>query len=43
MRLRSVRVPDPDWEAAQKMADERGDNLSEKIREFIRAYGKGEK
>lgn len=32
-----------DWNAAHERAERDGDNLSEKIREFIRAYGKGEK
>lgn len=42
MKNRVFREYDRYWEAAQAMADERNENLSEKIREFIRAYGKGE-
>ncbi len=42
MKNRVFREYDRYWEAAQQMADERNENLSEKIREFIRAYGKGE-
>ena len=43
MKNRVFREYDEYWEAAQKKADERNENLSEKIREFIRAYGKEEK
>lgn len=42
MKTRNVRVSDKDWDAAHERAEREGENLSEKIREFIRAYGKGE-
>ena len=45
MKNRVVRVSDSVWAAAQKAADERGENLSEEIRKFLVQYGKkaGEK
>lgn len=42
MKPRAVRVSDADWAAAIERSKSEGENLSEKIREFIRAYGKGE-
>lgn len=35
---RTVRVPDDVWEAAQRKAEERGDNLSEVIRKALERY-----
>lgn len=35
---RTVRIDDALWTAAKAKADERGDSLSEIIREAIRAY-----
>ena len=43
MKNRHVRVSDKDWAAAQRAADERGENLSEEIRKFLVRYAKGEK
>jgi hypothetical protein len=40
MPLRSVRVPNNVWEAAQAKADERGENLSEVIRKALERYAK---
>ena len=40
MPLRSVRVSDAVWQAAQAKADERGENLSEVIRQALERYGK---
>jgi len=36
--LRAVRVDDTLWEAAQTKAAEKGDNLSEVIRDALRQY-----
>lgn len=36
--IRGIRIPDPLWGAAQAVADERGDVLSEVVREALRAY-----
>lgn len=38
--LRSVRVRDDLWSAAQERAQERGDNLSDVIREALERYVK---
>ena len=38
MPLRSVRVPDAVWTAAQAKADERNENLSEVIRKALERY-----
>ena len=38
MPLRSVRVSDPVWIAAQAKADERNENLSEVIRKALERY-----
>jgi predicted DNA binding CopG/RHH family protein len=35
---RTVRIPDEVWQAAQAKAAERGDNLSEVIREALVKY-----
>lgn len=35
---RTVRIEDGLWEAAKALADERGDNLSDVIRQGLRAY-----
>ena len=35
---RSIRIPDPLWNEAQAAASERGENLSEVLREALRAY-----
>ena len=40
MPLRSVRVSDAVWTAAQAKADERNENLSEVIRKAIERYVK---
>ena len=40
MPLRSVRVSDAVWLAAQVKADERGENLSEVIRAALVRYAK---
>ena len=40
MPLRSVRVPDAVWQAAQAKADEREENLSEVIRKALERYAK---
>jgi predicted DNA-binding protein len=37
-RIRAVRVPDDLWEEAQKVAAERGETLSEVIREALKEY-----
>lgn len=37
-RLRSIRVADEIWLPAQKVAAERGDNLSEVIRAALERY-----
>ena len=42
-RARSVKVEDALWEAAKARADERGEVLSEVIREALKRYVKGEK
>jgi len=39
MRKHSIRFPDPEWDAAMAAADRRGENLAEKIRDFVREYG----
>jgi len=39
--LRSVRVADPTWEAAQKRAAERGETVSDVIRRALERYGRG--
>ena len=36
--IRGVRIPDPLWHAAQTVADEQGDNLSDIIRKALRDY-----
>lgn len=36
--IRTVRVPDSLWEEAQAAVSERGENLSDVIREALRAY-----
>lgn len=38
MPIRSIRVPDRTWEAAQAKATERGENLSEVIRQALERY-----
>ena len=38
MPMRSVRVSDAAWAAAQAKADERGENLSEVIRKALDRY-----
>lgn len=38
MPQRAIRVGDPLWEAAKDAADERGENLSEVIRDFLKEY-----
>lgn len=43
MKNRVIRVSDADWEAAMNASRVRGENLSEKIREFIRVYGQEKK
>lgn len=35
---RSIRIPDPLWNDAQEVAAERGENLSEVLREALRQY-----
>ena len=40
MPLRSVRVSDAVWSAAQAKADERNENLSEVIRKALEGYVK---
>lgn len=37
---RTVRVPDELWQAARAKADERGDNVSQVVREALRRYVK---
>lgn len=36
--IRTVRIPDSLWEEAQAAASERGENLSDVIREALREY-----
>ena len=38
--LRSIRVPDDIWEAAQKVAAERGESVSEVIRRALKRYAR---
>lgn len=40
MKNRVIRVSDADWEAAMAASVRRGENLSEVIRECLRAYGR---
>jgi hypothetical protein len=41
MKPRSFKCDDPTWDAASRGATERGENLSEEIRRFLRRrYGK---
>jgi Arc/MetJ-type ribon-helix-helix transcriptional regulator len=40
MPIRSVRVPDTTWTAAQAKADERRENLSDVIRKALEAYAR---
>jgi Arc/MetJ-type ribon-helix-helix transcriptional regulator len=40
MPIRSVRVPDGTWAAAQAKADERRENLSDVIRKALEAYAR---
>ena len=42
-RLRSVKVEDDLWDAAKAKADERGDVLSEVIREALKRYVRSKK
>lgn len=39
--LRSVRVPDEEWRAAQQEAKLRGETVSEVVRRALRKYGRG--
>lgn len=38
--MRGIRVPDAEWKAAQAVAAERGETLTDAIRRFLRRYGK---
>ena len=40
---RSVRVPDDEWEAAKVRADERGETLTDVLRQALREYAKPRK
>lgn len=40
MIMRSLRVPEPLWLAAKAKADERGENISDVIREALERYVK---
>lgn len=40
MTPRTIRTSDALWAAAQKVADERGENVSEEIRKFLERYAK---
>ena len=40
MVMRSLRVPEPLWEAAKAKADERQENISDVIREALEKYAK---
>jgi len=40
MPIRSVRVPDGTWVAAQAKADERRENLSDVIRRALESYSR---
>jgi hypothetical protein len=33
--VRSIRVPDERWEASQRIADERGENMSEYVNRLL--------
>lgn len=37
-KIRTVRVPDELWEEAQRIAEDRGESLSEVIRAALEAY-----
>lgn len=36
--LRNIRIPDPEWRAAQKVAETRGENLSKVVRDALARY-----
>ena len=38
--MRSVRVPDDEWQAAQRRAAERGETVTDLIRRALRRYAK---
>lgn len=38
--IRTFRIPDDLWSAAQAKAEERGDNLSEVVRRALQRYAK---
>jgi len=40
MPLRSIRIPDAIWQAAQAKADERHENLSEVVRQALTRYAR---
>ena len=40
MPLRSIRIPDRIWQAAQAKADERNENLSEVVRQALTRYAR---
>jgi hypothetical protein len=40
LRPRSFKCDTAEWAAAQRKADERGENFSEQLRQFVRDYVK---
>ena len=38
--IRSVRIPDEEWQAAQRRAAERGETVSAVIRRMLRRYAR---
>jgi hypothetical protein len=40
LRARSFKCDTAEWAAAQRKADERGENFSEQLRRFVRDYPK---
>ncbi len=38
--IRSIRVPDDEWQAAQRRAAERGETVTDVIRRALRRYAK---
>lgn len=40
MKTRNFRAPDKTWDDAQATADAAGENLSDRLREFLEWYGR---
>lgn len=40
MKSRVIRVPEPLWQAVKRRADERGETVSEVVRNFLEMYAR---